>query len=81
MKVDEMITLEDGKSYGLLLDAEIESGKYFLAVLLDEKNEPTDSFKVFKETIKNNETYVDEEKDPLVLNTLLNEYYLQVDEV
>lgn len=81
MKVDEMITLEDGKSYGLLLDAEIESGKYFLAVLLNDNEEPTNNFKVFKETKKNNESFVNEEKDPLVLNTLLNEYYLQIDEV
>ncbi len=80
MKVDEMITLNDGKSYGLLLDTEIESGKYFLAVLLNSKEEPTNNFKVFKETIKDNETYVDEEKDPLILSKLLEDYYLQVDE-
>lgn len=80
MKVDEMITLSDGKSYGLLLDTEIESGKYFLAVLLNSNEEPTNNFKVFKETIKNNESFVEEEKDPFVLNKLLEDYYLQIDE-
>lgn len=81
MQVDEMITLENGKKYGLLLESELENNKYFLAVMVDDNEEPLNDFKVFKEMVKNNETFVLEEKDPLILDKLLEEYYLELDEV
>lgn len=76
-----MITLENGKKYGLLLESELENNKYFLAVMVDDNEEPLNDFKVFKEMVKNNETFVLEEKDPLILDKLLEEYYLELDEV
>ena len=39
MKVDEIITLEDGKNYGLLLESKQNGFKYFLSVMLNEKEE------------------------------------------
>ena len=41
MKKDTIITLEDNEKYVLLDQVELENGKYFLALELDENEEPT----------------------------------------
>ena len=79
MQVDQVITLANGNNYGLLLDSVLNNNKYFLAVLLKDGEEPTNTFKVFKERHENGEVLVDEEKDPVILNQLLEDYYLQAD--
>lgn len=81
MKVDEIITLEDGKSYGLLLESKQNGFKYFLSVMLNEKEEPTDSFKVFKEINENNEIAVIEEENPIILKKLVEDYYAQLEDI
>lgn len=80
MKVDDIITLKDGRNYGLLLEASIDNNNYFLAVQLDEKEEPTNIYKVLKEIKKEGKIFVIEEKDPLVLNELLEEFQEQIEE-
>lgn len=81
MKVDEVITLEDGLEYGLLLESILDNNKYFLAVLLKDGEEPTDTFKVLKEVIKDGKIYALVENDPLILSKLLEDYYLQADDM
>lgn len=81
MKVDEKITLSNGDVYGLLLDSKIDNDNYFLAVLLKDGEEPTDKFKVLKEINRNGETFVSEEKDPLILQNLLEDYYDQAEDL
>ena len=81
MKVDEKITLSNGDVYGLLLDSKIDNDNYFLAVLLKDGEEPTDKFKVLKEINRNGETFVSEEKDPLILQNLLEDYYEQAEDL
>ena len=49
MTVGEMITLSNKNSYGLLLDAVLNDNKYFLAILLNEREEPTEKYVVLKE--------------------------------
>jgi len=79
MQVDQMITLANGENYGLLLESKLDDNKYFLAVLLKDNEEPTDTFKVFKEIHDNGDVLVVEEKDPVILGDLLEDYYEQAD--
>ena len=79
MEVDQMITLANGENYGLLLESKIDDNKYFLAVLLKDNEEPTDTFKVFKEMHDNGDVLVVEEDDPIILGDLLEDYYEQAD--
>ena len=81
MKVNEMITLPTGESYGLLLKSYLNDEEYFLAVLLNENEEPVPEYKVFKEIKNNNQSYVLEESNPLIVKNLLDDYRLQVEEM
>ena len=77
MNVDEVITLQNGCNYGLLLKSNLDGGIYFLAVQLNNNDEPTDNYKVLKEIKDNDELFVVEEKDPLILYKLLEDYRVQ----
>lgn len=77
MKVDTVITLDDGENYLLLLEDDIKEESYFLSVLLDKNNEPTDKYIVLKEIKENGKTYVEEEDDPAILSELLEDYRIQ----
>ncbi len=79
MNVDEMITLANNVSYGLLLKASLDEDNYFLAVQLDSNEEPTDKYEVLKEVNDQGEISVLIERDPLVLNELLKQYQEQAD--
>lgn len=74
MKVDEIIDLENGKSYILLLDSVIDNIKYFLAVGLNEKDEPNNDYIVLKEITENTEIYIQKVTDPVILSKLINDY-------
>lgn len=80
MKVDEIIDLENGTSYLLLLDSKIDTNNYFLAVRLDENEEPTNDYIVLKEINENNETYTQKVTDPIILSKLIEEYSLDYEE-
>lgn len=79
MNVDEMITLTNNVSYGLLLKASLDGDNYFLAVQLDSNEEPTDKYEVLKEVNDQGEISVLIERDPLILNELLKQYQEQAD--
>lgn len=79
MNVDEMITLANNVSYGLLLKASLDEDNYFLAVQLDSNEEPTDKYEVLKEVNDQGEISVLIERDLLVLNELLKQYQEQAD--
>ena len=76
-----MITLADGFNYGLLLETILNNESYFLAVQLTEQEQPTDVFKVLKEIEKDDKTYVIEEKDPFILNKLIEDYLILAEDV
>lgn len=76
MNVDEVIELENGFDYLLLLKSTLDGANYFLAVRI-ENNEPTSDYKVLKEHIENGETFIQEVKNPITLNKLLDEYSMQ----
>lgn len=79
MNVDEMITLANNVSYGLLLKASLNEDNYFLAVQLDSNEEPTDKYEVLKEVNDQGDISVLIERDPLILNELLKQYQEQAD--
>lgn len=78
MGVDEVITLEDGKEYILLLSTVQEEQKYFLAAEVV-NNEPTDKYLLFKELIINNEFSVEEIQDDKLQNKLIADFQAQYD--
>ncbi|MEG1506805.1 MAG: hypothetical protein RR478_04855 [Bacilli bacterium] len=71
MKVDGVITLEGNINCLLLDKANYNNDNYFLAVVLDDEEEPTEDYVVLKEIIENEETYVLRETNEDVLAELL----------
>lgn len=71
MKVDSVITLENNVNCLLLDKANYNNTNYFLALLLDENEEPTDVSFVLKEIVEGTDTYVEREGDTEVLTELV----------
>ena len=59
MTVDSVITLDNDVNCLLLEKVNFETDNYFLSVVLNEDEEPSDEYVIFKEIIENNENYVD----------------------
>jgi hypothetical protein len=74
MKIDTVITLANNKNYLLLLEDDFMDEDYFLAVLLDENNEPTKTYAVLKEIKKQGEVYIQKVTNPEILSQLLNDF-------
>ena len=70
MKVDSVITLDNDVNCLLLDKATIEDNNYFMAVVLDDKNEPSEEYVVFKEVLEDNEKYVEKVEDETLLTEL-----------
>ena len=80
MKVDTIITLANNKNYLLLLEDDLMDEDYFLSVLLDSNDEPTDEYAVLKEIKKNGDTYIQKINNPVILSQLLEDYKIQYEE-
>ena len=78
MGIDEIITLDDGKEYILLLETRYENEKYFLASLAINK-EPSDTYTVFKEIIENGEISVEEITNEELIGKLHEDFDTQID--
>lgn len=74
MKVDTVVTLDDGKKYLLLLQDELMEDEYFLSVLLDEMNEPTNEYVILKQIVNEDGVYTQKIKNPIILSQLLEDY-------
>ncbi len=81
MEIDTVITLKDGNKYLLLLESELDLEGYFLAVLLDDKDEPTNTYAVLQDVLKDGKHFVKKVNDVLILNQLLEDYNIQYDEL
>ena len=71
MKVDTVITLENDINCLLNEKANYENDNYFLSVVLDEYEEPSDEYVVLKEIVEDNQNYVMRVMDESVLAELL----------
>lgn len=74
MKIDTVVTLDDGKKYLLLLQDELMEDEYFLSVLLDEMNEPTNEYVILKQIVNEDGVYTQKIKNPIILSQLLEDY-------
>ena len=74
MKIDTVITLDSNENYLLLLNKKVENESYFLSVLVDSKNEPTNKYLILKEVIKDDETYIQKISNPILMSKLIEEY-------
>lgn len=71
MKVDTVITLENDINCLLLEKANYENDNYFLSVVLDDNEEPSDEYVVLKEIVEDNQNYVMRVMDESILAELL----------
>lgn len=81
MQVDKVITLKNQKKYLLLLESELEYEGYFLAVLLNENEEPTKNYAVLQEVKKDGKIFIKKIENPIVLNELLEDYQSQYEDL
>lgn len=72
MKVDTVITLENNINCLLLEKATLENENYFLAVVLNGTEEPSDDYVVLKEKLDNDKQYVIKVEDANTLAKLVN---------
>lgn len=77
MKIDTKITLKDGKKYLLLMESDLELEGYFLAVVLDAKDEFTNNYAVLQRVLKDGKEFSKKINDPVILNKLLEDYQIQ----
>lgn len=80
MGIDELITLDDGSSYVLLLKSNLEGINYFLASLAN-NGEVTNNYVVLKETLENGEISVEEVTDKEILIKLSEDFDRQVENI
>lgn len=59
MTVDSVITLDNDVNCLLLEKVNFEDNNYFLSVVLNEDEEPSDEYVIFKEILEDNEAYVE----------------------
>ena len=71
MNVNDIIVLENNKSYLLLLDTVIKADKYYLAVELDNNENPTNNYVVVKEEKEGNDIYMEITEDPYIYSELI----------
>lgn len=71
MRVDSVVTLDNGINYLLLDKAVYNESVYFMAVVLNEEEEPTEEYVVLKETIEDNDIYAKIVDDPNILKELI----------
>lgn len=71
MNVNDIIILENNKSYLLLLDTVIKADKYYLAVELDNNENPTNNYVVVKEEKEGNDIYMEITEDPYIYSELI----------
>lgn len=81
MEPDMLVSLKNGQKYGILLESEETKDDYFLAVLLDEQEEPTNTYAVLEKVESDGRQFVRKVEDPLILNELLTDYQSQYEDL
>ena len=71
MRVDTVITLDNDVNCLLLDKASYNDENYFLSVILDESEEPSDEYIVLKEIVENNQYSVERIVDEAILTELI----------
>lgn len=63
MEKDTLITLEDGTEYALLDETKLDERKFFFAVKVDKKGNPTTEYEIFEEFKDGEDVYMDTLED------------------
>ena len=71
MTVDSVITLENDVNCLLLEKANYENNNYFLTVVLNQEEEPSEEYAILKEIIEGGETFIEKVTDPNLVMSLL----------
>ena len=84
--LDQIVELEDNKKYVILDEKELNNVKYYFGLRLDDREEPTNTYLFFEETIDGEDTYLlpieDENLKGLLLSAFTINYLDKVyDEV
>ena len=74
MIVDSVITLENDVNCLLLEKVTYNNDNYFLSVVLNEEEEPSDEYVVFKEINENGESFVEKVEEADLLAELVKEF-------
>lgn len=77
--LDQIVELENNKKYVILDEKELNNTKYYFGLRLDEKEEPTNTYLFFEETIDGEDTYllpIDDENMKGLLLTAFTINYL-----
>lgn len=80
MDIDQVITLDDNNEYVLLVKAEVDAEKYFLAAKMS-NGEPTEEYEVLKELIIDNEFSVETVEDEKLRETLFDKFEDEFDKL
>ena len=72
MKVDTVITLENNENCLLLEKAVYENNNYFLSVILNEFEEPSEDYIILKEILDEGEKFVERVTNDDLISELLN---------
>ena len=72
MIVDSVITLEDDVNCLLLEKVTYNNDNYFLSVVLNEEEEPSDEYVVFKEINEDGQSFVEKVENAALLAELIN---------
>jgi len=71
MSVDTVITLDNNVNCLLLEKTEFNGANYFMANVLNEEEEPTEDYVIFREILEGEDKYVEKVEDKNVLTELL----------
>lgn len=74
MEVDKIITLKDGSEYLLLMESEYTEKDYFLAVLLDDKEQATDQYEILEGKEVDGKILTRRVKNPFLMQELLSDF-------
>ena len=72
MKVDTVITLENNENCLLLEKVVYENNNYFLSVILNEFEEPSEDYVILKEILDEGEKFVERVTNDDLISELLN---------
>ena len=76
--VDQIVELENNKSYLILDKAVLDNRTFYYGVRLDDKDEPTNNYLFFEEFSENDDTYLypisDDKMKGLLLSTFTINY-------
>lgn len=80
MNINSVITLDNDIKCLLLYKVKYNDINYFLALMLDEDDKPTDDNMILKEIVENGEIFVEREGNEELINNLIPLFTKEINE-